>query len=141
MSETDPSRWMRNDTSAVSTLPRGGENRSATCRTMFCRYPGNGKSSPATCTLATSAPLPPSGPPPARGPGVAFEGAPLTGGAAFGFALLGGIGVERDGAGFALLGVGSAFAFGGVSARGGGGVTGAGLGGSGVAAGGSGETV
>src|SRR6185312_5615074 len=70
---------------------------SAICRTMLLRYPGNGKSIPAVCTVATSVPRPPVGPPPAFGALVA--GAAFFGGASTGVARV-------VGAGGALLGAG-----------------------------------
>src|SRR5665213_1099506 len=54
-------------------------------RTMLLRYPGKGKSIPAVCTVATSVPRPPVGPPPAFGAAVGFAalGLPSTGVARF----------------------------------------------------------
>ena len=67
---TEPSRRITNLTSARRPeLASAGLKRSAIWRTMLFRYPGNGKSIPSVWTVATSVPLPPIGPPPARGAG------------------------------------------------------------------------
>ena len=42
----EPSRRIRKKTSAVRGDLSAGEKFSRTCRTMFCRYPGNGKVDP-----------------------------------------------------------------------------------------------
>src|SRR6185437_4477892 len=90
-SETDPSRRMRNITSAVLFVFPGGWKRKAIWRTMFSRYPGNGNSTPSVLTLATSVPRPPSGPPPALGGGaVGLAGATSAVGVAGGVFLRGG---------------------------------------------------
>ncbi len=70
---TDPSRRMVNftsDTSAADT--RRGVQFSVSCLTMFCRYPGYGKSIPRMLMFATSAPFPPCAPAPAFGAAVVF---------------------------------------------------------------------
>src|SRR5665213_1725315 len=80
-------------------------------RTMLLRYPGKGKSIPAVCTVATSVPRPPVGPPPAFGAAVGFAalGLPSTGVARFvgaGAAFVG-AGGTADGVSRILGGVGA----------------------------------
>ena len=71
MFDTDPSRWMRNLTTALRRAEGFlGLKLSAICRTMLLRYPGNGNSIPSARTVATSVPFPPVGPPPALGAAV-----------------------------------------------------------------------
>src|SRR5690349_18173539 len=70
-SETEPSRWIKNLTSAFKRAAGFlGLKLSAICRTMLLRYPGNGNSIPSARTVATSVPLSPVGPPPAFGASV-----------------------------------------------------------------------
>src|SRR5215204_6666167 len=93
-----PSRRMRKVTSARRALLGGGRNWRAICRTTFWRYTGYGNSIPSVRTLATSAPRPPAGPPPAVGvDGVGFA----AGVAAFATA---GFGVAAPASGVATLG-------------------------------------
>src|SRR5215212_4850290 len=75
-----------------------GEKRSAIWRTMLFRYPGYGNSIPCVRTVATSAPRPPVGPPPAAGAVVGFAGCAVGG---TGVAL---VGAGRADAGATLAG-------------------------------------
>src|SRR6202049_4817280 len=71
MSEAEPSRWIRNLTSALRRAAVfRGLKLIAIWRTMLLRYPGNGNSIPSLRTVATSVPFPPVGPPPAFGASV-----------------------------------------------------------------------
>src|SRR5438094_4513434 len=96
-SDTDPSRWMKKDTSPSSGVLSGGRRqRPSTCATMFCKYSGNGNATPSVLTVATS--LPVEGASPGSGAvfgvvrGAASRGtlSGALGGAAFETVLLGG---------------------------------------------------
>src|SRR3982751_4553439 len=103
-SETEPSRWIRNRTSALSRAAGfRGLKLSAICRTMLLRYPGNGNSIPSACTVATSVPFPPVGPPPAFGATVFAGGVVLASATVL---------VVGDEAAFPVVGVARAGAFG-----------------------------
>src|SRR5919202_220311 len=94
---------------------------------MFCRYPGNGNSIPSVRTVATSAPRPPTGPPPAVGTFVSGSGrAVVFAGSGVGVAW---VGVRRGAGRFGFAGAASgvlvtgrdgagAFAAGGVASGG-----------------------
>src|SRR5438093_13305462 len=108
---TEPSRCTRNDTSASSgVLWSGRGQRRNTCPTMFCRYSGNGNSTPSVLTLATSLPVDGVSP----GSGAVFDvvrGAAsrlvvsaVLGGAAFETVLLGGGFAVANGAAFCSAG-------------------------------------
>ena len=57
-SVTEPSRCTKNDTSASrGVLCSGRCQRRSTWDTMFCRYSGNGNSTPSVLTVATSFPV------------------------------------------------------------------------------------
>src|SRR2546427_933476 len=57
-SVTDPSRCTKKDTSdSRGVLWSGRCQRRSTCATMFCRYSGNGNSTPSVLTVATSFPV------------------------------------------------------------------------------------
>src|SRR3954471_5108060 len=108
MSDTEPSRWIRNLTSALRRAAGFlGLKLSAICRTMLLRYPGNGNSIPSLRTVATSVPLPPTGPPPAFGASVFGFAATFASAApdffAFVFFLL--VTADALSAAFATLGV------------------------------------
>src|SRR3954471_8270036 len=113
------------DTSAVSAPRAVGLKFSAICRTIFARYTGYGKAIPSALTFATSAPRPPSGPPPATGgfvtgaalaafgvavfavrAGAAFAGAVMRSGTGFSRARGTGAGAGAGGTGTAGAGVG-----------------------------------
>src|SRR5919202_1516693 len=115
---------MRNTTSARREPHAGsGLNRTAICRTMFCRYPGNGNSIPSVRTVATSAPRPPAGPPPAVGAFASGSGrAAAFAGSDVGVAC---VGARRGEGRFAFVGTGAASGVL-VTGRGGVGVFGAG---------------
>src|SRR5205823_8728567 len=55
---TDPSRCTRNDTSASRGMLCNGRCQTrSTCATIFCKYSGNGNSTPSVLTVATSEPV------------------------------------------------------------------------------------
>src|SRR6266576_6464508 len=55
---TDPSRCTKNETSdSRGVLWTGRCQRRSTWATMFCRYSGNGNSTPSVLTVATSEPV------------------------------------------------------------------------------------
>src|SRR5437016_11069997 len=55
---TDPSRCTKNETSdSRGVLWTGRCQRRSTCATMFCKYSGNGNSTPSVLTVATSLPV------------------------------------------------------------------------------------
>src|SRR3954470_18475251 len=114
-SDTDPSRWIRNLTSALRRAAGFlGLKLSAICRTMLLRYPGNGNSIPSLRTVATSVPFPPMGPPPAFGASVVFLVAAVFASAApdFGaFVLFLLVTADALSAAFATLGVARAGVF------------------------------
>ena len=83
---TLPSRRMRKRLRRAARRSPDGLNCRAICRTTFCRYTGYGNSIPSVRTFATSAPRPPTGPPPAarRGRRLRGVGVPALGVAVFG---------------------------------------------------------
>src|SRR5216117_850862 len=108
---TEPSRCTRNDTSASSGVLWSGRcQRRSTCPTMFCKYSGNGNSTPSVLTVATS--LPVEGVSPGsgavfgvvRGAASRFVSSAVLGGASFAAVLLGGGFLVGTGAGFSSAG-------------------------------------
>src|SRR5207244_13010247 len=99
---------MKNDTSASrGVLCNGRCQRRSTCPTIFCRYSGNGNSTPSVLTVATS--LPVEGVSPGsgavlgvvRGAASRLVSSAVLGGASFAAVLLGGGFLVGTGAGFA----------------------------------------